>query len=815
MEIVNQFLRDENARAKFSIIYNEIKFPPMECLIKFLFIQFGTNYVSGYIFMPDYTATTDGKSTITFTNNKDKNLKITLIALSETDTELWYQFANNSITTLNSFLDIISECNLAYEQNLGIERHDYILKITSDFVFTLVDSGKCIIDFPISSRTTVVLSKITEEPRIGLYDFNPAKTTWMTIPDLDGIFRWTLLLKCCVLIATKKEDEQFESLELQDITEEVNMKNSQSNQNASQDTPDSPTKDDSHNQDENNNSSIDDQEEKSATIQQSESIDSKSDSNNEPSASPFPTFPKHALHVARKNSIDKDSHELGSPRNRRLSCDAHSLNKISLKVKKQMDELLAKKNSYRKTINIPEPIPEPQIEPPVIVSYSRINSQNKPYVVVEKKASKKMTNEDLMEIIKPRIEHPLINFDRYIPNYVFYNFHMPPIDFIPEEEYKENFKSLFFRSIGIKAKPNEIPEIPDTLLQRDPKMTFLLLCSMVANGYRGQSIAEFYKIPKQSSMMYDVLSILRKYKSNIFDFMLSIKDDDLKVEYAPWSLLRRDRSFFVTLNEKFVKSQLNDNTAVTGDCIGPLIKFEPAFPMPESVPFQFAFKPFEFIQKFLFDVMYFQRISSINPRVFTLQLAKMIYSLFSHYLVFESDETVLTSSEQLNINSSSSSYFITNPITVSSIVSSTISLPVFVKEVISKIKPLKKTFPPWSYLTFQQDFQQSWIYFWASSFQEGKLAENFSEFFKYPDLLKRYYYPCSSMRNCQWINYVTEILNAISQINLSKDFEITALPISETPSPSPSAASTATSVISNAINDNKIFKNIAGLIGLH
>ena len=71
------------------------------------------------------------------------------------------------------------------------------------------------------------------------------------------------------------------------------------------------------------------------------------------------------------------------------------------------------------------------------------------------------------------------------------------------------------------------------------------------------------------------------------------------------------------------------------------------------------------------------------------------------------------------------------------------------------------------------------------------------------------------MRNCQWINFVTEILNAISQINLSKDFEITALPISETPAPAPSAASTATSVISNAINDNKIFKNIAGLIGLH
>ena len=358
-------------------------------------------------------------------------------------------------------------------------------------------------------------------------------------------------------------------------------------------------------------------------------------------------------------------------------------------------------------------------------------------------------------------------------------------------------------------------------MQKEPKMTFLLLCSIVANGFRGQSIAEFYKVPKQSSMMYDILSVLRKYKSNIFDFMLSINEEDLKTFYAPWSLLRRDRSFIELLNDKFVKNQNDDNNSLNGDFISPLIKFEPTFPMPESVPFQFAFKPFEFIQKFLFDVMYFQQISSVDPRVFTLQLSKMIYSLFSHYLVFEVDETKFSSStEQLTLNSNSvtSSYFITNPITISSIISSSVSLSSFVREVLSKVKPLKKTFPPWSYLTFQQDFKQSWTYFWASCFQEGKLAENFSEFFKYPELLKKFYYPCSSMRNCEWINFVTEILNAISQINLPKDFEISVLPSFDFATPTATTQSTSPSpsaIISSAINDNKILKNIAGFIGLH
>lgn len=821
MEIVNQILGNESARAKFSIIYNETKYPPMECLIKFLFIQFGTKSLSGYLFMPDYTATTDGKSTITFIHNKDKNLKITLVALFEKDSEVWFQYANSSITALNNFLDIISGYDLAYEQNLGIEKHDYILKLTSDYVFTIVDSGKCIINYSISSRTTVTLSRFSEEPRIGLYDFNPSKITWMTIPDLDGIFHWTLLLKCCVLIATKKEDEQFQSLEIQEVPIEETKtppptESTEPTQNNSQTSPENTTKTDNPPNNEENNSSATNNQSKKLTIQ----IDSQHESNTGDNTSPqLLTFPKHVHQTARRDSLSRDTHELSSPRNRRLSCDVNALNKFSLKVKKQMDELMSKKNSYRKTINIPEPIPEPQIEPPVIVNYSRINSQNKSYVVVEKKTSKKMTNEELMDIIKPRIEHPLINFDRYIPNYVFYNFQMPYVDFVPEDNYKENFKSLFFRSIGIKAKPNEIPEIPETFLQRDPKMTFFLLCSMVANGYRGKSIADFYKVPRQSSMMYDILSILRKYKNNIFDFMLSINEEDLKAEYAPWSIIRRDRSFIAILNEKFVKIQNDDSTPVSGDSISSLIKFEPAFPMPESVPFQFAFRPFEFIQKFLFDVFYFQRISSINPRIFVLQLAKMIYSLFSHYLVFEPDETTLSSSDQLlNLNSnspsSSSSYFITNPITVSSIITSTVSISVFVKEVISKVKPLKKTFPPWSYLTFQQDFQESWIYFWASSFQEDKLAENFSEFFKYPELLKKYYYPCSSMRNCQWINYITEILNAISQINLSKDFEITALPL-PTPAAQNAPTTTATAAISNAISDNKIIKNIAGLIGLH
>lgn len=811
MDTVKQFLRNESARAKFTIVTNGKKYPGVECILKFLFIQFGTTSLRGFLFMPDYKASSDGKTSIIFTHKNNKQLKIKLLASNPQDITTWNQFAINSNNTFSTFLDYITNTNLAFEQNLGIPKHEYILKITSDYIFTLVDSGKCIINYQVSSRTTVTLSNFDDEPRIGLYDFDPSKTTWMTIPDLDGIFCWTLLLKCCVAEATKKEEDQFKSLEIQDISEEAintisespsKQEDEQSPSQVSFQTPDnSPQKP--------SQDSPEKEEKEASPVTKTPQFDSTAVPNIE-SAIPPPSFQRQR----KRSSSEKDLQESGSTRNRRLSIDAHSLNKYNLKAKKQMDELMTKKSNYRKTINIPEPIPEPEIEPPVIVNYSRISSQNKPYVVVEKEPIKKMTKEDLMKIIQPYIEHPLINFNRYIPDYDFYSFKMPAVEYIHEEDYQENFKSLFYKALG-QPRPNRNPDKPQKVSQADPKLTFLLLSTLVGNGFRGQSIADAFKVPKQSSTMYDILSILRKYKKDIFNFMLSIDDKDLQVWYAPWSILRSDRSFIIEINEKFVKSQQDNDTNTSGDYIGPLIRFESTFPMPESVPFQFAFKPIEFLQKFLFDAMYFQRISYVNPVVFVTSLSKMIYSLFNHYLVFEINESSYTSSAEqisLSANSFSSSYYITNPIIVSSIITSTVTVQSFVKDVLSKIKPLKKTFPPWSYLTFQQDFSQSWTFFWASCFQENLLAENFSEFFKYPELLRKFYYPCSSMRNCEWIEYVTEILNAISHINLSKNFEINASTLFPSVA---STASSAVSTISNAINDNKILKNIAGFIGIH
>ncbi|OHT04717.1 hypothetical protein TRFO_06133 [Tritrichomonas foetus] len=656
MDTIRQFLRSTNASAKFTVLSDGKESSPTTCTIKFLFIEIGTPSVRGFFFMPDYTPSLDpAKKTITFTPIGENAMPITFRNPNEQILNNWLQFASNSPDSLKSFVEMIPDTDLSYEQNLGIESHPYIVKISKDFVFSITDSNKTLIEYRLTPRTHIALPKIDDNPRIGLYEsISPETISWTLIPDLPSIFDWVLLLKCCIHFLEKQEQE-FDDIEIEVTSIPID------------DSPASSLS--SH-----------------MTPPQSSSITSISSFGN--------NFSSHHDRVS-------------PPRSRRLSCDIQTINQISLEIKKQKDELKSKASKYKKSINVSEAIPEPEIEPPVITNYRRL--KNKQYEVVKFTKPEKMKYDELLTIIEPNLKNPQIEYKRYIPDYVPYNYIGSSMEYT--ENCPETFEEVFKSS--------------------DPKQTLVLLCSILANGFIGPSISDVYKIPKQASRIYDLQTVWKTHGNNTFDMMLELTE--IEKYYEPWAIIY-DRNLLKRLKD------LNK-------------PFEEMFPFPENLPFQYPLVPIEAFNQWFYNLLYDLKMENINSQMVIFEMSQLLWGFFNHYLINE------------NIQG-------------------------FFKEILSKVGA-SSFLSPWSFLRNQTDFYNNWVSFWVTSFKEGKLVPNFTEFLRQTQVIYKFYSKCAAIRNRHWVKSIVEMLHFVSMLNLPTNFEITF-----------------------TTTDKSIFQNIRGLLGM-
>ena len=274
----------------------------------------------------------------------------------------------------------------------------------------------------------------------------------------------------------------------------------------------------------------------------------------------------------------------------------------------------------------------------------------------------------------------------------------------------------------------------DDFEKSDPSKTCILIAAMITNGFSGASISEAYKIQKQSSRKQDLCEIIKKYQNGIFDYILGSKD--LQGKYETWAMIN-DSGLITKLKMK--NNEININA-----------------PLPDILPYQFPLNPVKAIENWFHNLIYDIKTKDLKPEITFFNFANLMLGLFNNYLSGE-------------------------------------SLQAFVKEIIKEIalKP-SLLFSEWATLKNSSNFTDAFLSFWVASFKDGKLLNNFMEFFKFPHLLGKFYLSCSSMQNPNDIQKIAEIINAISFLGIPTDFDIKF-----------------------STTDKSIFKNFVGRIGFH
>lgn len=371
----------------------------------------------------------------------------------------------------------------------------------------------------------------------------------------------------------------------------------------------------------------------------------------------------------------------------------------TIKYKQEAEELKeklqAKLQNYKRSFPKPKTEKEPELDEIDVSQYERPNLE-KPVrkEVVHKR--KPLNEEELQNLAMERLKMPEVYFTRFAPNLVLQKVEVPDINYNPDTEV--SFEQSFINA--------------------DPTTAFLLVCSIVYNCFIGESLSDFFGVPKipGESLQNEAAKIVTTLDNDIFKILLENKK--LKDNYLPASLAR-DEDLLVRL-QQMKKELINPGE----------------FPSPP--PFTFQHRPLQSIVFWFFDSLYLKSLKKLSAATAIDELSKHLVAFFSHYLL---------------------SRKVTDPL----------------KEIANKMGPTALLSSSWTLirnLSSNSDDNAIFYRFWAESFKEGRLLSNFTTIFQYKDTIEKFYDPCSHVRCGEITSQVAGYLQAFEKFELPIDFEI-------------------------------------------
>ncbi|EAY06478.1 hypothetical protein TVAG_149640 [Trichomonas vaginalis G3] len=362
-------------------------------------------------------------------------------------------------------------------------------------------------------------------------------------------------------------------------------------------------------------------------------------------------------------------------------------------LKQNLQQKLA---NYKRSFPKPKKEEEPELDAIDLSKYERPKLEKPPRKEVIHKR-KPLDEEQLQNLAMERLNSPEIYFSRFSPSLNLQKVEIPDISYNPNTEVS----------------------FEESYINADPTTAFLLVCAVVYNSFIGESLSDFFKVPRipGETMQSEAAKIVTTLDNDVFRVLLENKGiDDV---YLP-SSFARDTELIIRMQS--MKKEL----ANPGE-----------FPSP--APFTFSHRPLQSIVFWFFDANYLHSLSKLSASTAIADLSKNLLSYFKHYLLTDKVSTIL-------------------------------------REVAVKIGPAAMLSGSWNGVRniVATDCDDSVVVykFWAESYKEGKLSANFIQIFQYKDILEKFYDPCSHVRCGSIASQIAGYLQAFEKFELPINFEI-------------------------------------------
>jgi len=298
-------------------------------------------------------------------------------------------------------------------------------------------------------------------------------------------------------------------------------------------------------------------------------------------------------------------------------------------------------------------------------------------------------NPPLINLVFDRVSKPRIKVTRYTTH----DIPMPKIDF----------------ELGFDS--NSIESLENVYRNANPYDTFILLMSIVKNGYNGNSIAHTYKLDgSYDDHITECFEVVLKYKESLLQFIIS-NFSSIAVDYSLTSMIRDQKTL-----KKFAEFKKEIQIHQTS---------------PQTLPFQFSYKPIEEIRQWLHNTLYNFKRNNSNAKDSVYSLSLALLSVFNHYIA---------------PNQTPEQFF---------------------KTVSSSVRGMSV----WSDLKVNIPWTSAWIHIWLLAYQYNKLLQTFLEIFKNTQVIQNFYSKCSCVRNIETISYIATTISLFESLGIPINYE--------------------------------------------
>jgi len=365
--------------------------------------------------------------------------------------------------------------------------------------------------------------------------------------------------------------------------------------------------------------------------------------------------------------------------------NTNELEKATQSLELKLNDQLKK---YKKQFSQMDPIPEPTLE---IIDKSKYSHNIELPKLPERKPVKKMTQDQLSALVKTRLSNPVACFTKYSP--LFFNTSLE----IPKYAYDNNSQETF----------------KNNYINSNQTDCFLMLCSLVLNGFIGESLSGFYgvdKIPNEDRIR-EASRIVQTLQTSVLNMILS--SHELSSFYSPDS---------IAMDTELIKSLLNANKLIDhpGD-------------LPKELRYMFPHKPMELLNRWFYDASYANSIQKLVPQKVFFEFIYCIEAVFAHFLVGCDVYT-------------------------------------FAHSVANSMGPLNIV-GNWSIIRTASD-RNAWIQFWHASLKDRKLSSNFVSMISNSELIMSHYLRCSLIRSFNDVQIIVGFLSALETFSVQWNFEI-------------------------------------------
>ena len=372
------------------------------------------------------------------------------------------------------------------------------------------------------------------------------------------------------------------------------------------------------------------------------------------------------------------------------SNDLESENNLNIK---NIEEKLEKDlKNYQNNFFQPLPIPEPELEkidktqflPSKFILPSPIINQS----------FTEISKDHLMNLISDRFTNPISNF-------TFYN---------------QNINNSLISIPNLNYNKDSLKKIENYYKNSNDIDSFILLCSIILNGFKGDSLSFFFDVEPLpgESIQFEVTKITQIHLTNIFNILLSKKDLNL---YYNIDSIVLDKELLINLSK--ISKNL-ENPGILSD----------------NLPYMFSHQPLKLFISWYFDTIYLIKINKLDFKNCILLLSYNFYQLFSNHLIENN-----------------------NPI-------------IFLRLISSKMFGPIRFVGNWQYLWGNLENEKNWNNFWVYTFKEKKLLQTFLNIFQYPDLIMENYDDCAMIRSSSVLSEIIKFLTNFESLLSSIDINI-------------------------------------------